>query len=199
MRFDMKMVQLLSVAVLAIIVTACGSAQPYQYGQLGSFPQTNGINQTFNGTPYGSEPIITSGQIVGYKNKISLIHGATEVYQYLLSSNLIPGSVQVNAGEKIMMNLSQSRYGIYRTQCMGVINVVTNLHQSHAIPTGEIYLNGQLVPSGTVAPTGGTMQFKPTLPPLSANCTVVSYQMSLMNAVYKESCTNTNGQPMNCP
>jgi len=129
-----------------------------------------------------------------------LISLQTLIPQYQVSSVMIPSNVSVNAGEKIVVDLSQSRYQVYQTQClMGTVSIVTNLRQSHAIPSAELFLNGQLIQNGSIAQSSGVIQFRPILPPLSATCSVYSYRAVMYNAVYKESCFTANGQPMNCP
>lgn len=193
----MKFVQLFSVAILALVVTACGAPQPTSYFQTGLFPQTNGV-YNYGGFSQGGEPIYSGSQLIGYRTRTPLVSGSTEVYQQMISQFTTP-AVQVNAGEKVIMDLSQSRYEVYRTQCWTIFTVTSNLRQNHPIPGGQLLLNGQPINSGSVVPSAGSLSFKPNLAPLSANCTVLSYGVYLNNAVYKESCVATNGQPMNCP
>jgi hypothetical protein len=202
----MKLVKSISAFVLFALVTACGSSQPvgtmgYQYGSNFN-PQTTGGYNGYGYNSYGSsgsQPLYANGALIGYKTQTPLFNGTVEVPAQLISNYVLPYSAQVNAGEKVLMDLSRSNYEVYRTSCWYVFNITSNMRKNYSIPGGELMLNGQVLPNGAVAPTSGTLTFKPNLSPLSASCNIMTYGVYLSNAVYKESCTNTSGQLMNCP
>jgi hypothetical protein len=207
---DMKLVKLFSVLGLVTMMVACGSGQPvtgmygnqydpygtYNYGQTGSIGGGQAI--------YGS-----NGQLIGYKRQISLFNGQSSYYgstgAYLVPassiSNLtINSEVSVNAGEKIYFNPMNANYRINNSTCLGgIINTYGNINPPTPITEGIISIGGEELANGMPAPTSGVVTLSAELSPLSAMCTVQQYIVSLKNAVYKESCTNLNGAPMQCP
>jgi hypothetical protein len=191
----MKFTNAFTILGLVLIATACGSSQPATGIANGYSPYGSTSYPTTGGTTYNSQALYNSaGQLIGYKSTSSLISGSTEV-----ASTDFQTSVSVNVGEKISVNLANSYYTIGRTLCAGFITFNTNFRTHHAIPNATLTLNGQTFTSGSVAPTAGTLVFSTQLSPLSANCEVKSYDLYLVGAVTKESCTNVNGQAMQCP
>ena len=192
----MKLVNMFSILGLVALATACGSSQPStnNYGAFGNtgYPQY-GNSGNYSG---GQALYNSSGVLIGYKHVTSLISGSASIQA---GSNAI-FNVQVNAGDKITLNMSNASYEIGSTSCLGgLVNINTNLHQAHALSSAALTLNGQAFTSGSIASSAGTLTLTAPLSALSANCTVTSYLVTIPYGVTKESCTNVNNVAMQCP
>lgn len=192
----MKLVNMFSILGLVAFATACGSSQP-STNNFGAYGNT-GYPQYGNGGNYSGGQALynSSGVLIGYKHVTSLIAGTASVqagYNAIFSA-------QVNAGDKITLNMSNATYEIGSTSCLGgLVNINTNLHQSHSLPSATLTLNGQAFSSGSVASSSGTLTLTAPLSALSATCTVNSYLVTIPYGVTKESCTNVNNVTMQCP
>lgn len=182
------------------MLSACGSAQPttQTYGNAFNPYGTNGFPTTGNNGwgGYGQALYNSAGQIIGYKQSSQIIAGQRQLYA---AGTQIVGSANVNAGERITLNMNGAFYQITNTTCLGFINIGSNLHSQVPVSTGSMTLNGQPITSGSAAPTSGVLNLVVDLSPLSANCSVTGYGISIPYGVTKDYCTNTAGAPMPCP
>lgn len=169
----MKLVKFFSILGVVAVVTACGSSQPSTgvYGNIANPYGTNYYPQNGNNTTgFGGGTVLVQGQT----EVAATANGATVTYNFY-----------VNAGDKPIIDLSQSKYQIYRTRCAGFLTVTSNIHPMVAITNASLSMNGQPVASGAAAPAAGMMTFTAQLSPLSATCEVVSYGVYLVAAVRK--------------
>jgi hypothetical protein len=222
----MKFFNLLSVLGLVAMATACGSSQnnatyPYNYGAYGS---GYGYNTGYNG--YGSGGMQTplygsNGQIIGYKVRTPVLGG----YYPNITGTTFSQSVQVNAGDRLFVNLASASYGVSLAYCDGKLaDMYKTGNQTFPLTNMAISLNGQQIGGGyggaVTAQSSGSLTISATLNPVNVSCgwlfgnhsaQVQSYFVNLGGsgsmgsyygssaAVEVERCTNTSGATMACP
>ena len=215
----MKVLNIISVASLAVVMAACGSNQNQGYysNQAYGNNYAGGLQATSSQYPiYGS-----NGQIAGYKIRTPIVGG--------VFSNITGGSFQqsvmVNAGDRLFINLANASYGVSRAFCDGKIaDKITTGNRTFPLSNLSLSLNGQSIGAGygsmITAPSSGSLVISAILNPVTVSCgwlfnnrpaQVISYVVNLGGAGYNggfygsgatvevERCTNVQGAAINCP
>lgn len=215
---------------LSAVLTGCG-AQPQNPAAFGGV--NNGIQSGWtngwgnNGNIWntnGSQTIMgANGQVIGYRTRQPLAQGTVRSNTPQFSH-----SVQVNAGDRVFVNLTNLRYGAYIRCDRNLIDSYQFKMSTTPITNATILLNGQPVGGGyggnIQIPQSGTLTIAADLSQSDGiRCgwfgadrpfQVLGYEVSfsggyaqgypyMMNgagaAVEIERCTQLNGQPMQCP
>jgi hypothetical protein len=223
---NMKLINVFSVFGLVATLVACGSSQnvgntPYGYGANGVGYQTGYVGAGFQSTGPQTPLYQSNGQIIGYKTRTPVLGGSYPN----VTGNTFTQSVQVNAGDRLFVNLASATYGVASAYCDGkVADKMTTGNTSFPLSNASILLNGQAIDGGSsgvvTAQASGTLTIQANLNPVTVSCgwlfknraaQILSYYVNLGGgrsigsyygsgaAVEIERCTNIQGAAMTCP
>ncbi|MBS1959084.1 MAG: hypothetical protein JST80_06425 [Bdellovibrionales bacterium] len=229
----MNKFQLFSLMALAVsFLAGCGNSNQNPAAYMNGYGATNPYGAGYYGqSGYGTygggsyqTPLYSGNQLIGYKVRTALVGGTY--------SNLTPGtpftqSVQVNAGDRLFINLSNAMWAA-RIYCdRKLINTYDN--KSGRLTNIAINLNGQNIGGGyggaVTVPAAGTLTVVVDTSQIASSISCgwsgdrpfqvlgmaislgggygagypYSYGQSTGAAVEAERCTNTGGAAMACP
>lgn len=217
----MKILNVFAILGLAAGLAACGSNQNnpnlgYNNGYAYN-PTYPGYQTGLPGYQTGPQtPLYQNGQIIGYKSTQPLMSGS----QQNGTGNTFQQSAQVNAGDRLRVNLSAATYGVAVAYCDGKLaDSIKTGNRSFPLSNLSVSMNGQNLGSGGTftVPTTGTVTLQAYLNPIQVSCgwlfgnrnaQIMSYFVNLSSgysyygassAVEVERCTNVQGAVMACP
>jgi len=198
----MKLVKSLSVfGLIAVIVTACGSSVPTTV--IGGYNQ--GAVGGQSGNTIAGTPITSGGTVTGYEATSAILGGYQQVY-----GNAINFTAQVNAGDKITVNLSSVQYIATEVECTGALHSImsssSGLGSPQTLSGATVQINGVAVNPGTqTVTTSGTLSLSATLtntyvcPTNGPAATGLAFLVNFGTAITRTYCVDTNGVSMACP
>ena len=226
---DMKLLNVISVLGSVAVLAACGANN--QNGTYNPYALNNGLNYNYNpgmvqtnfpgmGMTGTQTPLYQNGQIVGYKTRTPIMGG---VYPNVTDRNF-QQQAQVNAGDRLVINLSRASYRVATAYCDGgLADKVTTGNKSFQLPNISLLLNGQPLNvsngSSVTVPAAGTLTLQAQLNSVNVSCgwlfknrpaQIMAYSVDLGGggmagmygasaAVEVERCTNYQGSVIACP